>query len=166
MHCSLRFSVIQKKSLSLDPQGALMVTLLHKRWQQPFIKANACFCLLTTVQSLLRLMRSHTHICSILYIFTHAPSHLLRNSFIWTMHIKTQVYIDLKHLEACWVYMSGCLCYGSREPWADIHASFLPVSQSAIPPEAAFKAFFLISHHATELIHPETLLVHSVCLTQ
>ena len=31
MHCTLRFSVIQKKSLSLDPQGALMVALLQNR---------------------------------------------------------------------------------------------------------------------------------------
>ncbi len=31
MHCTLRFSVIQKKSLSLDPQGALMLTLFPNR---------------------------------------------------------------------------------------------------------------------------------------
>lgn len=46
MHCTLRFSVIQKKSLSLDPQGALMVALLQNRWQQPFIKGQwllSCF---------------------------------------------------------------------------------------------------------------------------
>lgn len=72
MHCTLLFSVIQKKSLSLDPQGALMVSLLQNRWQQPFIKANACFCLLTTVQSSLRLMRCHAHIyhtCACTWVF-------------------------------------------------------------------------------------------------
>lgn len=132
MHCTLRFSVIQKKSLSLDPQGALTVTLLQNRWQQPFIKANACFCLLTTAQSLLRLMHSHTHIYSYVCPHTYCVSHSYETCTANLKH--THSIFSVRRVRQVCVFMSVV----SRHP------QFLSprLSHSAVPPEAASNASF------------------------
>lgn len=89
MHCTLLFSVIQKKSLSLDPQGAVMVSRLQSRWQQTFIKANACVRLLTAAQS------SQTH----MYTRVFHIYHISHATLAYRMYAEKGLKAPRRHAE-------------------------------------------------------------------
>lgn len=162
MHCTLRFSVIQKKSLSLDPQGALMVALLQNRWQQPFIKGQW---LLSLVNRGAIIAQTHAqpnpHISVKSYMCPQTNC-LIHSYGLCTLKHK-HIHIlererETQTVEARWVCMCVCMMGAvSRHPQLlSLHSS----SWSSI------QRFLLISQRATQLIRPETTPAHFVCLTQ
>ena len=145
MHCTLRSSVIQKKSLSLDPQGALMVALLQNRWQQPFIKSQW---LLSLVNCSAIIAQTHaqpnphisvkSYMCPQTYCLIHSYGLCtLKHKHIHTYRERERER-ERERLKETWGTLSAYVCFVWWELWAHIHSS----SRSTVPPEAASSASF------------------------
>lgn len=109
-----------------------MTTAFHQSWR-----------LLTTAQSLHRLMHSHTD------VRTHVTLNIRRSLFIWTVHIKEAIYIFIFRLK-------GILRHAASA-WRCVHMMEAASRHSQFP----------VKHHPTPSSHiPPWSSTHFVCLTR